>query len=262
MLDPVEFGDAMAVIVRDAMAPLLTRIEQLEARQLQKGDRGEKGEPGLSAEPIEAEDVVRELLAGDEVKTLVDLHVAEAVQKHFEAHPVQNGKDGAPGEKGEKGDAVKGDPGEDGVGVAGAFIDREGALVLTTTKGVPINLGKVVGSDGARGADGADFSEASIDYDGERGLVIRGKGGAEIVRRLPIPMDKGYWREGMACEKADLVTHNGNVWIALKDTNAKPCLENTEDWRLFVRKGRDGIDGKSGRDLGPAPPVKLGAANA
>lgn len=32
MLDPTEFGKAMAAIVKDATAPLLKRIEELEAR--------------------------------------------------------------------------------------------------------------------------------------------------------------------------------------------------------------------------------------
>ena len=78
-------------------------------------------------------------------------------------------------------------------------------------------------------------------------------------------MDAGYWREGMKCQKGDVVTHDGGAWIALKETKSKPCVETKEDWRLFARKGRDGRDGQNGRDLGPAPPVKLlneGAPNA
>lgn len=259
MLDPQEFGKAMAAIVREAIAPLEARIKELEAREPMKGDPGEKG---ADAEPIEIAAVVAEVLAGDEMKTLSALHAEEAVARYFAANPVQHGKDGAPGAKGDPGNdgaSIKGEPGEPGVGLAGAIIDREGELVITTTKGEAIKLGKVVGRDGEKGKDGADFSEATVDYDGERGLVIRGKGPAEIVRRLPIPLDKGYYREGMACEKADIVTHNGNAWIALRDTKAKPCIENAEDWRIFARKGRDGIDGKNGRDLGPAPPVKLSA---
>ncbi len=258
MLDPVEFGKAMAAIVRDATAPLLARIEELESRQLEKGPPGDKGEDGRDAEPVEASAVVAELLAGDEIKTLVDLHVAESVAKYFEANPVRHGKDGdsVKGDPGDKGDSIKGDPGQDGVGLAGAMIDRDGQLVVTTTKGEPVKLGIVVGKDGAKGADGTAFEGAELDYDGERGLILRSKSGAEIVKRMPIPLDKGFWREGMACEKADLLTHGGNVWIALVDTSAKPCLES-KDWRLFVRKGRDGNDGTNGRNLGPAPPVKL-----
>jgi hypothetical protein len=92
-------------------------------------------------------------------------------------------------------------------------------------------------------------------------VTIKARGG-EVVKtyRLDIPMDRGYWRENMACEKSDIVTHNGNAWLALCDTKAKPCLENKEDWRLFARKGRDGNHGKDGRDMGPPPPVKLNDA--
>jgi hypothetical protein len=290
MLDPAEFGKAMAAIVREAQAPLLARIAALEARQIErgekgdrgeqgiagvgeKGERGEKGDPGergpqgekgergMDAEPIEVTEVVAELLRAPEIKTLVDLHVAEAVQKHFEANPVRHGKDGQdgkPGERGEKGEhGTKGEAGADGVGLAGAMIDREGCLIVTTTKGDAIKLGAVVGKNGDPGKDGVDFSNASIDYDGARTLTIRGAGG-EIVKRLPIPMDAGYWRDGMSCEKGDIVTHAGNAWIAVAETKAKPCLESKE-WRLFARKGRDGTDGRAGRDLGPAPPVKLNA---
>jgi len=287
MLDPIEFGKAMAEIVREHTAPLLKRIEELESRQPQrgeKGDRGDKGDAGVGekgekgdagdkgiqgekgdrgndAEPIDIKEVVTELLVAPEIKTLVDLHVAEAVQKHFETNPVRHGKDGDPGKQGERGDkGEQGTDGIDGVGLAGAMIDREGSLIVTTTKGAAINLGCVVGKNGERGKDGADFSNATLDYDGARGLIIRGAGG-EIVKRLPIPMDAGYWRDGMACEKGDIVTHAGTAWIAIADTKAKPSHE-AKEWRLFARGGRDGVDGKKGRDLGPAPPVKLGSGNA
>lgn len=235
-----------------------TNLGNVRGPEGNKGADGAEGKPGRDAEPVSAATVVAELLAGDEVKTLTDMHVAEAFAKFLEAHPIRDGRDGAIGPVGPIGpEGKKGEDGADGVSVAGAVVDRDGCLIITTSKGVPMNLGKVVGKDGNDGKPGADFSEASIDYDGERGLIIRGKGGAEIVRRLPIPMNKGFWRESMACEKADIVTHNGTAWIALKDTTAKPCIENADDWQLFARKGRDGVDGKNGRDLGPAPPVKL-----
>lgn len=290
MLDPIEFGKAMAVIVREAQAPLLMRIEALEGRQLERGEKGDPGADGRDgkdgangldgapgkdgingkdgadgrdAEPIDVKEVVAELLDAPELKTIVDLHVAEAVQKHFDANPVQHGKDGRDGRDGKDGErggvgpaGEKGDPGADGVGLAGGMIDRDGSLILTTTKGQPINLGTVVGGDGQPGKDGADFSDATLDYDGERSLIIRGKGGA-IVKRLPIPLDRGYWREGMSAEKGDILTHNGTAWIALRDNCVKPRLEKSEDWRIFARGGRNGTDGAPGRNLGPPDPVKL-----
>lgn len=292
MLDPVEFGKAMAAIVRDAQAPLLQRIEALEKRQPERGEKGpkgdagergdpgakgetgergekgERGEAGKDAEPIDLHEAVRELARCDEVKTILDLLVAEGVAKHFEANPVQHGRDGVNGERGPVGErgerGEKGEPGADGVGQAGAMIDRDGCLILTTTKGETIKLGIVVGrdgKDGEKGADGRDLSDVEIDYDGHRTVTIKAKSG-EVAKayKLAVPMDAGYYRDGMECEKGDVVTHNGSAWIALRDTKAKPCAENKDDWRLFARKGRDGIDGKNGRDLGPAPPVKLNGA--
>jgi hypothetical protein len=302
MLDPVEFGKAMAAIVKEAQAPLLMRIEQLESRPPERGADGVNGKDGASitvsdvapmiaelvakaiaeipppvngvdgsdgkdADPIDVKEVVAELLAGDEIKTLVDLHVAEAlpatVAKHFDANPVQHGKDGrdgAPGKDGEPGqrgaDGTKGDPGRDGLDVKDLFRADGGRLVAVLSDGTTKDLGEFVGKDGKdglNGKDGADFTECEIDYDGERTITIR-SGAATITKTVPIPLDRGYYREGMASEKGDIVTHDGNAWIAQRDTKAKPCRESA-DWRMLARRGRDGRDGI---DAKPAPgPVKL-----
>jgi hypothetical protein len=248
--------------VERAVAPLHERIKELEARGPERGEKGDPGEAGRDAEPLDgeavADAVVTKLLGSDRLATLVDMQAIKAVADHFEANPVRHGKDGEkgqPGERGEKGEA--GESGKDGAGVADLLIDREGNLVATMTDGRVKSLGIVLGRDGAPGRDGkdgADFSKAEIDWEGERTLVIRGEGG-EIRKTISVPMDKGYYREGMACEKADVVTHDGNAWIALRDTKAKPCHENKEDWRLFARKGRDGRDGKDGKP--PPGPVRL-----
>jgi hypothetical protein len=56
------------------------------------------------------------------------------------------------GEKGETGEA--GPSGRDGVGLAGALIDRSGVLVLTLADGTTRELGVVVGKDGETGPAG------------------------------------------------------------------------------------------------------------
>lgn len=256
MIDAEAFGKQMGAIVREACAPLIKRIEELEARAAIKGDTGEQGPPGKDAEPLDVADVVRELIACEEIVPILSMQAAEAVAKHFESNPVQHGKDGAPGLPGDRGE--KGDAGSDGIGLAGAMIDRGGELVITTTKGDAIKLGSVVGKDGTPGKDGADLSDVSIDYDGERAVTIKAKGG-EVAKTytLPVPMDKGYWCDGDSAQKGDIKTHDGNAWIALCDTKAKPSHDTKTEWRLFARKGRDGNDGRPGRDLGPLPAVKL-----
>lgn len=257
MIDPVEFGKAIGAIVKEATAPLLRRIEELESRQMERGEPGPRGEPGQDAEPVLVSEVVAELVKSDLLAPVVDLYVEERVTKHFEANPIQHGRDGEPGPKGDNGN--DGLTGKDGTGLADALIDNKGALVLTLTDGRTKELGVIVGRDGSKGADGkdgADFSNVEFDYDGERALTIRGKGG-EIVKRLPIPIDRGYWSEGKSAEQGDVVTHDGTAFIALRETKAKPCKENAEDWRILARKGRDGLHGRNGIDK--TAPVKVNA---
>ena len=290
MLDPVEFGKHMAAIVKEAVDPLVRRIEELESREPIKGEDGKsvtvddvapmiaeqvkaavesipKPKDGKDADPIEIdlEDITRAVLQAPEA-------IEAAVNKHLEANPPAPGKDGVGlagasidrdgnliltltnGETKELGRVVgkDGENGKDGVGLAGASISRDGELVVTLSSGEQKSLGPVVGRDGK---DGADFSGVEFDYDGERTITIKGRGG-EITKHVSLPLDRGYWREGMACEKGDIVTESGTAWIALRDTKAKPALENKEDWRIFARKGRDGRDGKNGIDKTAPAKVK------
>lgn len=228
---------------------------------------GEKGEPGRDADPISLADVAAEILSTDALKILVDLHVAEAVAKYFEENPVQHGKDGKPGEKGEPGESIKGEPGADGVGLAGAVINRAGELVVTKTNGEAIALGVVVGKDGASGKDGADglgFDDCDVLYDGERSFTVKWQNGDRVKEKtfhVPTIIDRGYWREGSEAQAGDAMTHDGTLWIALRDTKAKPARES-EDWRIGARKGRDGVQGPPGKAYVPPGPVKLGTSDA
>lgn len=293
MIDPVEFGKAMGAIVREAVAPLQRRIEELEQRQPEHGeqgpqgergldgapglqgekgdpgDRGEKGEPGERGAPgqdapeVDVETVIasvmKAILGGDSLKALVDLQVAG----YFAENPVQHGRDGAAGASGPQGErGEKGDPGQDGAGVADALIDRDGALVLTMSDGRAKALGVVVGRDGAAGADGRDglsMADVAREYDSEQHEIIERWTVAGEAKELRYPAGGirpgGFYREGMKCHALQAITHDGALWIAKRDTTAKPCLENAEDWQLAARKGRDGRDGKDGKL--PSGPVAL-----
>ena len=214
--DPTEFGRAMGEIVRDAVAPLQARIAELEQ--------------ALAALP--APPKVSDLISHEGLRTLIELEVCGYMADN-PPPPGERGDDGAPG--------------ADGVGLAGAMIDRSGALVVTLTNGQLRELGQVVGKDGAPGRDGSDLTALSIDYDGARTLTVKGVAG-EVKHCLPIPMDNGYWSDGQFCERHDIVTHDGIAWIALRDTREAPSVAAKEDWRIFARKGRDGKDGRNGID--------------
>lgn len=80
----------------------------------------------------------------------------------------------------------------------------------------------------------------------------RGEKVKEFKFSLPIVIDRGMWREGKF-ERGDGVTWGGSFFIAQRDTSAKP--ETSPDWRLAVKRGRDGVNGKDGK---PGPEGKPG----
>lgn len=150
---------------------------------------------------------------------------------------------------------------KDGVGLAGSLIDRDGNLVVTLSDGSVTTLGPVVGKDGAPGKDGANGADGKDGRDGigfddmelvetEDGVFLRFTRG-DIVKdfRLPIVIDRGVFKPGSAYRKGDGVTWGGSFWIAQCDTDEKP--DTAKGWRLAVKKGRDGRDGKD------ATPVKV-----
>jgi hypothetical protein len=240
--------DIQRAILRACSQFILRRLEPLEKRIRDVENK---------SFTVELDGVVKEILTTDELKTLVDLQVAESVAKHFEANPVRHGEAGPAGPSGTKGEA-----GADGVGLAGAMIDRDGNLIVTKTNGDAVPLGCVVGKDGQHGKDGADglgFDDLDVEYDGERTFTFKWQRGDVVKTRsfhVPTVIDRGYWSEGTKAQHGDAMTHNGTLWIATKDTDAKPCLES-DSWRIGARKGRDGLQGPPGKPHEPPQPVKL-----
>lgn len=266
MLDATEFGKAMAAIVKEATTPLVDRIAQLEARQL---ERGEKGENGKDAEPIDIADVVRELVGCAEIVPIVALQVAEAVAKHFEANPVQHGKDGRDGKDGEPGprgsDGAKGDPGRDGLDVKDLFRADGGRLVAVLSDGTTKDLGEFVGKDGRDGTNGKDgrdglgFEDCAVDVcDGVVTLkFVRGDLVKSASFSIPEFTHIGFWGPTMIAKAGQFTTHDGHLWMARRDTNETPSYQ-AKDWQLAARKGADGSRGPAGKDYKPSEPVKIG----
>lgn len=251
--DPAEFGRAMGALIREAVEPLKSENAELRKEiEALKAREPDRIETIVEAPPVEIDvaDVVKELLANDGIRHIVGMEVAA----YMAENPPPAGRDGKDGERGPQGE--KGDPGQDGAGIADLLIDRDGNLVATFTDGRMKSLGVVVGKDGAPGRDGADFSDVSIDYDGERAITIKGRGG-EIVKRVPVPLWRGYWSPGVVAEKGDILTHNGTAYIAIVDNpKCEPGVGKYDhEWKVFARKGRDGRDGRNGIDK--TAPVKV-----
>lgn len=241
---PSELPD-IAAMVKDQVKVAVTSIPAPES-----GRAGSDGKDGAS------------VLLDDVLPAL-----QRQVDEYLAGLPVRkDGKDGADGKDGEPGQP--GEKGADGIGLAGALIDRDGNLVVTLTNGETKALGAVVGKDGTAGEngrpgrDGIGFDDMTLDYDGERTFTFLFQRGERIEERkfvVPVMLDRGVYRSEATYAKGDSVTYGGSVWIAQTNTKARP--DGSADWRLAVKKGRDGKDGVMKAAEGRAP-LKVGAGHA
>lgn len=259
MFDPEKFGAAMGEAIQKAVAPLQKEIADLKAKLAEKPDfspviREEVAAAvaGLPA-PRDGKDCDMETVKG---------LVADAVK----AIPVpKDGKDGVNGKDGI--DGAPGEPGAkgaDGLGLAGAMIDRDGALQITLTNGEVKSLGPVVGKDGSNGKDGADgasLDSFELEYLPEtHEIAVKAAcGGRAKEIRYPAGglRPGGYWREGTKAKANEAWVHDGSLWIAKCDTLAKPETQSA-DWIIGARKGRDGETIVKTVNGGPPAPIKLG----
>lgn len=263
MFDGEAFGQQMVEIVRgyvaaeieslraenkallDANAALTARVVQLEERELllpEKGEPGEPGQPGASVDMEAVAAMVAEAAAAlppaekgepgaDADMEEIAARIEASVKSALEALPVP--KDG--------------EPGQDGLGLANALIDRDGALVVTFTDGSTKNLGPVVGKDGENGKDGHTFTLDDFDIvplDERTVQMGFTHGGVKHSFELAIPavIYRGVWREGETYQRGDVATWGGSMWHCDKDDcTAKP---DGGEWTLSVKKGRDGKDAK------------------
>ncbi|RWR28834.1 hypothetical protein D2T31_12030 [Sinirhodobacter populi] len=270
-------------ITIDDVAPLIAQEVEKAVLAIPAAKDGVDGAPGKDADPEavaalvharikaqldamqEAVNVIPEAPELPDIEGLVEASVAEAIAKWpvpTDGKDGADGKDGTPGERG-----PQGDKGADGIGLAGALIDRDGALVVTLTNGEAKRLGPVIGRDGNAGRDGKDgadgFSFEDLTFVWREGKAYARFERGEIVKEMPIPglYDAGIYREGKDYTAGEGVTFGGSFWIAQCDTKSKPG--DGDDWRQAVKKGRDGRDGelKAPREPGPVQigPKKGGA---
>ena len=122
---------------------------------------------------------------------------------------------------------------------------RERLAVLETRAPVPGPPG-VDGAPGRDGQDGVGFDDLSAEFDGDRTLTlqfVRGTVTKMFPLILPIPRYLGVFSSAQTYRVGDLVTWAGSMWACQLPTSAKPD-DHSAAWRLVVKKGRDGRDGR------------------
>lgn len=258
--------EAVKTYVDDALSAFEQRIKAIESREPAKGAPGVDGRDGKDADPEVTAQLVREevekavaaipvpkdgkSVTVEDVEPLITERVSAAVSDAVKAIPVpQNGKDGKDG--------------RDGLDVVTPIL-KDGTLLFTMSDGSVKEVGRVVGENGKDGADGRDgvdglgFDDLSADYDGERTITLKMQRGEQVkdfTFTMPVVIDRGVYKEGEGYKTGDGVTWAGHFWIARKDTQEKPDFG--DDWRLSVKRGRDGKPGKDG-ELKTREPVKVG----
>ena len=108
------------------------------------------------------------------------------------------------------------------------------------------------------GRNGFELEDLTISDDGDGLLTVSFKRG-ELVKshsfRVYTVDDSGVFEEGRTYRRGNGVSFGGSFWIAQKDApEGKPGTGS--DWRLAVKKGRDGRDGIL-KQPKPEGPVKL-----
>lgn len=128
-------------------------------------------------------------------------------------------------------------------------------IVTVETRAVVPGPAGPAGKDGVNGKDGVDglgFDDVTAEFDGDRTVLVKFVRGLQVKSFpivLPFQRYQGVFIEGKAYQPGDVVTWGGSMWHCNADTSAKPG-DGAKEWQLCVKRGRDGNDGRHGRDAG------------
>lgn len=258
-----------AVLVREATAPLLKRIAELESRQPEKGEKGEPGRDGKDGAQGPRGDKGETGPAPEEsvIKALIEAHVKSIALP--QGPKGEQGERGLQGDRGEKGEA--GEPGQDGRDAEVSFDDIVKAVetvherliakyMLDFERRATDTLQKAIdkipapkdgkdgrdGKDGQSGKDGLSVTDLQREYDPATHEIVETwrAPGSEVAKSMRYPAGgirpAGYWKERTVAKSGEAWTHEGTLWIAMRDTSEKPSIES-KDWVIGARKGRDGV---------------------
>jgi hypothetical protein len=276
MIDPVEFGKAMGSLVKEATAPLLSRIDQLE-KQLAAINVPSAADvaalvdvealaKSAAALVPKAEDGTS--VTADDVRPLVD----ELVSKAVAALPApEKGKD-ADMEvlKSHVGELVKAIqpaaalPAPSVEEIAGTFERRFSDLTLSWERQARDTFEKAADrmpkpKDGRDALTLEDFDITLAD-DG-RTVTVKMQAGETVIEKsvkIAAVIDRETFKHDGTYEKGDGVSYGGSFWIAKCDAPKGVPGSGETDWRCAVKKGRDGKDlRENASTFDPAKGVKL-----
>jgi hypothetical protein len=101
------------------------------------------------------------------------------------------------------------------------------------------------GPPGAPGADGFGLEDFSVDFDGDRTILLAfarpGREPKRVPLTLPFQRYQGIYQAGRTYVTGDTVSCGGSIWhCAAATTIGRPG--DSPDWQLAVKRGKDGRD--------------------
>jgi len=242
------------------------------------GERGEMGEPGAAGAdggPGKDGGSGRDGASG---KSAYEL----AVEKGFAGTELQwlealRGKDGKPGEPGAAGafgrdgrDGKDGDTGRDALVIdilpgidesksypRGTFAEHRGGIIRAIRNTDPITDAGLETAGWVVSMNGIDReSEETLDDGRTIRRTTHYTSGRMVVREIKTSalLYREVWREG-EFERGDVVTWGGSAWHCQIKTTDKPGTSAA--WRLMVKEGARGKDGKTDAPPAAREPVRL-----
>lgn len=252
--DPELFGRAMGEAIRRAVEPLHAEIADLKKQlaEMPAPENGKDGEPGRDGKDCDM----------GQVRAWIDgaVKAIPAPENGKDGRDGKDGKDGADGKDGESFTIEDAEKLLDSK-MARWELDFERRANDTLQRAIDRIPTPKDGAPGKDGADGVGFDDLCVEHDGERTVSLVFTKGERVKRfdlTLPLVIDRGIYKPDLAIKAGDGVTWGGSYWIAQQDAPAgKPGEPASEGWRLAVKRGRDGKDGRNGIDK--TAPVKLGS---
>jgi hypothetical protein len=253
-------GDAIRAAVDAALAARLADIQQQIQRGLADVQGVEQRTLSVVMEKAGRWGAVEALLSDLEQKVATHADAIVDITAAVASIPVgRDGKDGKDGKDGHDGiDGKDGADGRDALELEildgidpqkayprGTVAAYRGGLIKATRRTGPI--GESLSAAGWRVILRGVAQTEVVPSDDLRTLGIRlTHTDGEVVEqtlRSPSLLYRGVFREGDQYDGGDAVTFGGSLWVALRATTTKPG-DGSPDWRLAVKKGRDGRDAK------------------
>lgn len=264
-MQPDAFADAVVVMVKNALSPVIERLAATEAKLAAlEGVRDRLvtvetkvaqpvAMPVVDLPPAVDLTPMLERMAATEarVEILGDLRdrvvvmetkTAQHVMIPAPIQPTMEPLDLSPIL--DKIEAVKSD--------ANALRERVAVAEMRQLIQGPPGRDGIPGRDGKDGLDGVGYDDLAAEQVDDRTIKLRAIRGLQTKElgsfTFPVEIYRGVYVDGKQYDRGDGVTWGGSEWHCNEGTNSKPG-DGSKAWTLKVKRGRDGKDGRDALSL-------------